>query len=78
VADDVTPCESSRLFPSRPETFRHFGLDNEFSYNRVMKGLIPWTSDGYMEVIEFQQKLDQTPKDDWDLAVPVKNPVRPP
>jgi hypothetical protein len=37
-------------------------------WDRVKKGLIPWTSDGYMDVIEFRQKLERTPKDDWDLA----------
>src|SRR5215470_12874616 len=37
-------------------------------WDRVRSGAIPWTSDGYMEVLNFKQTLRVTPKDDWDLT----------
>jgi hypothetical protein len=36
-------------------------------WNRVRRGLIPWTAEGYMEVMKFRHKLNDIPKDDWDL-----------
>jgi hypothetical protein len=37
-------------------------------WDRVRTGLIPWTAEGYLEAIEFRHKLNDTPKDDWDLT----------
>src|SRR5260370_37901133 len=39
----------------------------EIDWEKVTKGLIPWTSDEYMDVLSFREKLEALPKDDWDL-----------
>jgi hypothetical protein len=43
------------------------GDSPEIDWERATKGLIPWTSDEYVEVLSFRQKLEEIPKDDWDL-----------
>lgn len=36
----------------------------EIDWEKVTPGVIPWTSDEYMEVLSFRQNLEETPKDD--------------
>lgn len=32
------------------------------------KGTIPWSAEEYLEVMEWYEQLQSTPKDDWDLT----------
>jgi len=34
----------------------------------VSRGLVPWSVDGFNEVVKFENELRVTPVDDWDLT----------
>ena len=44
------------------------GQDRAPDHEAACRGTVPWSLEGVMDVLEWADKLAQTPKDDWDLG----------